>query len=74
MFVVVGGTGDTDYEELLSGTHKTIIVKDVDEGGSELKLRAGSNYDREDVAPNESPNMIVTEANSVCEILLDSLK
>ena len=38
MFVVVEGTRNTDYKELLSGTHKTIIVKDVDEGGSKLKL------------------------------------
>jgi len=74
MFVVVGDTGDTDYEELLSGTHKTIIMKDVVEEGSERKLRASGNYGREDVAPDDSPNMIVTEANSVCDILLDALK
>lgn len=74
MFVVVGDTGDTDYEELLSGTHKTIIIKDVVEGGSEKKLRANGNYGREDVAPDDSPNMVVAEANSVCDILLEALK
>jgi sucrose-phosphate synthase len=74
MFVVVGDTGDTDYEELLSGTHKTIVMKDVMEGGSERKLRATGNYGREDVAPEDSPNTVLTEANSVCDILLDALK
>nr|AAZ85400.1 sucrose-phosphate synthase 2 [Physcomitrium patens] len=74
MFVVLGETGDTDYEELLSGTHKTIIVKDIVEGGSEKKLRATGNYGREDVAPAENSNMIVVEANATCDLLLDALK
>ncbi|CAM6021442.1 unnamed protein product, partial [Sphagnum balticum] len=68
MFVVVGETGDTDYEELLSGTHKTIIVKDaVQEGGSEHKLRVPGNYDRSDVAPSEGPNIITVDISSLCE-------
>nr|XP_024384326.1 probable sucrose-phosphate synthase 2 isoform X2 [Physcomitrium patens] len=74
MFVVVGETGDTDYEGLLSGTHKTIIIKDVVAESSERKLRATGNYGREDVAPIESSNMVVTEPNSVCDVLLDALK
>lgn len=74
MLVVVGDTGDTDYEELLSGTHKTILIRDVVEGGSERKLRASGNYDRSDVAPSDSPNMILAEPNSVTNILLEALK
>jgi sucrose-phosphate synthase len=74
MVVVVGETGDTDHEELLSGAHKTILIRGVVEGGSERKLRASGNYDRVDVAPSESPNMIVAEANSLPAILLEALK
>lgn len=74
MVVVVGETGDSDYEELLSGTHKTIVIRGVVEGGSERKLRASGNYDRVDVAPSESPNMVVAEANSVPATLLEALK
>lgn len=74
MFVVVGETGDTDYEELLSGTHTTVILQGAVEGGSEKKLRVGGNYDRDDVAPSEGPNMITTQVGSVCEVLIDALK
>ncbi|XP_068494762.1 probable sucrose-phosphate synthase 3 isoform X2 [Phaseolus vulgaris] len=55
MFVFLGETGDTDYEELISGTHKTIIMKGVVSNGSEAILRGPGSYLREDVVPNESP-------------------
>ena len=74
MVVVVGETGDSDHEELLSGTHKTIFVKGVVEGGSERKLRASGNYDRGDVAPSESPYLVVVEANAVPAALVEALK
>jgi sucrose-phosphate synthase len=74
MFVVVGETGDTDYEELLSGTHKTIIVKDAVQGGSEYKLRVPGNYDRSDVAPSEGPNITTVDISSLCEYVVDALK
>ncbi|KAK7333634.1 hypothetical protein VNO80_30410 [Phaseolus coccineus] len=55
MFVFLGETGDTDYEELISGTHKTLIMKGVVSNGSEAILRGPGSYLREDVVPNESP-------------------
>ena len=55
MFVFLGETGDTDYEELISGTHKTIIMKGVVSNGSEAILRGPGSYLREDVVPYESP-------------------
>ncbi|XP_061350177.1 probable sucrose-phosphate synthase 3 [Gastrolobium bilobum] len=55
MYIIVGETGDTDYEELISGTHKTIIMKGVVSKGSEELLRGPASYQREDVVPNESP-------------------
>ena len=55
MFVVLGETGDTDYEEMIAGTHKTIIMKGVVSKGSEAMLRGPGSYQRDDVVPNESP-------------------
>lgn len=55
MYVILGETGDTDYEELISGTHKTIIMKGVVSKGSEEKLRGPGSYQRGDVVPDESP-------------------
>lgn len=74
MVVVVGETGDTDYEELLPGTHKTILIRGLVEGGSERKLRASGNYDRSDVAPADSPNTIVADVDSATSVLLEALK
>ncbi|XP_015958854.1 probable sucrose-phosphate synthase 2 [Arachis duranensis] len=57
MYVVVGETGDTDYEELISGTHKTIIIKGVVTKGSEEVLRSQGSYHREDVVQDGSSNV-----------------
>lgn len=54
MYVILGETGDTDYEEMISGTHKTIIMKGVVSKGSEELLRGPGSYQRDDVVPNES--------------------
>ena len=55
MYVILGETGDTDYEELISGTHRTIIIKGVVSKGSEEVLRGPGSYHRDDVVPNDSP-------------------
>ncbi|KAM7485846.1 hypothetical protein LguiA_001855 [Lonicera macranthoides] len=62
MYVILGETGDTDYEELISGTHKTLIMKGVVEKGSEELLRTAGSYLRDDIVPGESP--LVTYATS----------
>ncbi|KAK7276757.1 hypothetical protein RIF29_17903 [Crotalaria pallida] len=54
MYVILGETGDTDYEEMISGTHKTIIMKGVVSKGSEELLRGPGSYLRDDIVPNES--------------------
>lgn len=72
MILFVGETGDTDYEEMLSGTHKTLVIKDIVEMGSDKLLRAPTSYHKDDVVPRESPNIISLE-NS-CEAILDALK
>lgn len=61
MFVFVGETGDTDYEQLLSGIHKTIILKDAVEGGCNRLLRGNYSYHKEDVVAPEGSNIVTTE-------------
>ncbi|KAL2636358.1 hypothetical protein R1flu_007837 [Riccia fluitans] len=61
MFVIVGETGDTDHEELLSGTHKTVVVKGAVTSGCDKLLRGSSNYARGDVAPAEGPYISTAE-------------
>ena len=40
MYVFLGGKGDTDYEEMIGGMHKTLILR-----GSENMGRSLSSYD-----------------------------
>ncbi|KAL3677566.1 hypothetical protein R1sor_027514 [Riccia sorocarpa] len=60
MFVIVGETGDTDHEELLSGTHKTLVVKGAVTSGCDKLLRVSSNYARGEV-PAEGPYISTAE-------------
>ncbi|CAA6667899.1 unnamed protein product [Spirodela intermedia] len=39
MFVILGEKGDTDHEEMIAGSHKTIVLQGVVERGSEELLR-----------------------------------
>ncbi|XP_051133420.1 probable sucrose-phosphate synthase 2 [Andrographis paniculata] len=55
MYVVLGETGDTDYEEMLSGTHKTLIMKGIVAKGSEDLIRSPGSYVREDIVPGNNP-------------------
>ncbi|KAL8172244.1 hypothetical protein V2J09_024048 [Rumex salicifolius] len=54
MYVFMGETGDTDYEEMISGAHKTIVMKGVVKKGSEELHRAVGSYNREDTIPKKS--------------------
>ncbi|GAV58996.1 Glycos_transf_1 domain-containing protein/S6PP domain-containing protein/Glyco_trans_4_4 domain-containing protein [Cephalotus follicularis] len=60
MFVFLGESGDTDYEEMISGTHKTLIMKGVVSKGSDELLRTTDL--RDDIVPSESP--LVTYVNA----------
>ncbi|KAK7305002.1 hypothetical protein VNO77_42900 [Canavalia gladiata] len=77
MYVILGETGDTDYEELISGTHRTIIMKGLVPKGSEEILRGPGSYPRDDVVPNESPLVVciseITE-NKIANALKDLSK
>ncbi|XP_057973046.1 sucrose-phosphate synthase 4 [Malania oleifera] len=61
MVVFVGEVGDTDYEDLLAGLHKTFILRGSVEHGSEKLLRGDDSFKREDVVPQDRPNTIFIE-------------
>lgn len=60
--VFVGECGDTDYEGLIGGVHKTVILKGVGEGSR--KLHSNRTYPLEHVIPYDSPNVVQVE---VCD-------
>lgn len=62
MYVFLGESGDTDYEEMIAGAHKTLIMKGVVSKGSEELLRTNASFLRDDIVPTESP--MVTNLNS----------
>ncbi|XP_057958096.1 probable sucrose-phosphate synthase 2 isoform X2 [Malania oleifera] len=74
MCVILGETGDTDYEELISGTHKTLIMKGVVEKGSEELLRTTGSYARDDIVPGESPLVSYTSGEATAEEIANALK
>ncbi|KAK6941704.1 Sucrose phosphatase-like domain [Dillenia turbinata] len=68
MVVFVGECGDSDYEGLLGGQHKTVILKGVSTSASKF-LHSNRNYPLSDVVPFESPNIVQTsEGCSTAEI------
>ncbi|KAE9452351.1 hypothetical protein C3L33_15748, partial [Rhododendron williamsianum] len=61
MVVFVGEKGDTDYEGLLVGLHKTVVLRNSVEYGSEMLLRSEESYKRDDVVPQDSPRIAFVE-------------
>ncbi|XP_024023596.1 probable sucrose-phosphate synthase 1 [Morus notabilis] len=60
----MGECGDTDYEGLVGGVHKTVILKGV--GSGSRRLHANRNYPLEDVISLDSPNVVESEScNSI---------
>ncbi|GMH20576.1 hypothetical protein Nepgr_022417 [Nepenthes gracilis] len=57
MAVFVGESGDTDYEGLLGGLHKTIILKGVGSRAASI-LHAHRSYPLSHVMPIDSPNIV----------------
>ncbi|KAJ8449655.1 hypothetical protein Cgig2_001311 [Carnegiea gigantea] len=74
MYLFLGETGDTDYEELIGGTHKTIIMKGVVDRGSEDLLRTAGSYFRDDIVPEGSPFIAYTENDPKAAVIADILK
>ena len=74
MYVILGETGDTDYEELRSGTHKTVIMKGIVGKGSEELLRTSGSYHRDDVVPGDSPQMAYTNGEATANEISKALQ
>ena len=74
MYVILGETGDTDYEELISGTHKTIVMKGIVQKGSEELLRTTGSYLKADIVPDESPLVAYTSPEATAEDIANALK
>ena len=51
MYVFIGETRDREYEELIGGMHKTLILKWIVIDGSENIFRSPTSYGSEDVFP-----------------------
>ena len=60
MTVVVGESGDTDYEGLLGGVHKTIILKGSFNAAPN-QLHAARSYSLEDVVSFDNPRIASVE-------------
>ncbi|XP_009786823.1 sucrose-phosphate synthase 4 [Nicotiana sylvestris] len=61
MVVFVGEKGDTDYEGLLVGLHKTVILKGSVEYASEMLLHNEDSFRTDDVVPRDSTNIRAAE-------------
>lgn len=59
MVVFVGESGDTDYEGLLGGVHKCVVLSGVCSSASS-QLHANRSYPLTDVICNDSPNIVRT--------------
>ncbi|KAL5843163.1 hypothetical protein ACOSQ4_009121 [Xanthoceras sorbifolium] len=69
MVVFVGERGDTDYESLLAGLHKSLILRGVVVCGSEKLHHSEDGFKSEDVVPEDSTNVTyVEECNEAQDI------
>lgn len=68
MVVFVGEKGDTDYEDLLAGLHKTLVLRSSVEYGSEKLFHGEDSFKREDVVPQDSPNIVLVESYQAHDI------
>lgn len=73
MVVIVGECGDTDYEGLLGGLHKSVILKGVSSSAMN-QLHANRNYPLSDVMPLDSPNIVHTAEHCTSDDIRASLE
>ncbi|XP_027183087.1 probable sucrose-phosphate synthase 1 [Coffea eugenioides] len=65
--VFVGECGDTDYEGLVGGVHKTVVLKGVCSDAP--KIYSNRSYPLDHVLPVDTPNIIQSQGPSKDEIL-----
>ncbi|KAJ0025738.1 hypothetical protein Pint_06896 [Pistacia integerrima] len=66
--------GDTDYENLLAGLQKTVIVRGTVDCGSEKLLHGEESSKREDSVPQDSPNIAHVEGSYEAQDISAALK
>ncbi|CAL5015477.1 unnamed protein product [Urochloa decumbens] len=74
MYLITGEHGDTDLEEMLSGLHKTVILRGVTEKGLEALLRSSGSYHMIDVVPSESPLVAYTSGDLKADEIMRAMK
>lgn len=74
MYVIVGETGDSDHEELIPGTHRTLIMKGVVTKGSEDFIRSAGSYQKDDIVPEDCPQIAHVNENAKAEEIANALK
>ncbi|XP_074371733.1 sucrose-phosphate synthase 4 [Apium graveolens] len=67
MVIFVGEKGDTDYEDLLVGLHKTVVLGGCVEYACEM-LRSEDSFKREDLVPKDSLNIAFSEGYEAQDI------
>lgn len=60
--VFVGECGDTDYEALLGGMHKSVILRGAC-SSTNNQFHTGRSYPLSDVMPSNSPNIVQAPEN-----------
>lgn len=73
MVVFIGESGDTDYEGLVGGTHKTVILKGV-YSNAITQLPSKRNYPLSDVFPSDSSNVYQTPEDCTGSNIRSSLE
>ncbi|KAG8378558.1 hypothetical protein BUALT_Bualt08G0149400 [Buddleja alternifolia] len=68
VIVFLGERGDTDYDDLLGGLHKTVILKDSVEYDSETIVHSEDGFKKDDIAILDSTKMALAEGFEVHEI------
>ncbi|KAM7267598.1 hypothetical protein ACFE04_009764 [Oxalis oulophora] len=72
MVVFTGECGDSDYEGLIGGVHKSVILRGVCSGARSV-VHSNRNYPLSDVMPFDSPNVVETPGGTSSDIR-DSLE
>ncbi|KAL2467557.1 putative sucrose-phosphate synthase 4 [Forsythia ovata] len=72
IIVFVGERGDTDFESLLGGLHKTVILRGSVEYGSEMLVHSEDSYKKNDMASQDCTNIVRAkgfEAHEISKVL-----
>ncbi|KAL8152638.1 hypothetical protein V2J09_010398, partial [Rumex salicifolius] len=70
MLVFVGECGDTDYEGLVGGVHKIVILKGVGKEAMSL-LHGNRSYPLSHVVPSDSPNIVEVAEDGELRVALE---